>query len=320
MPGRLWRRLRLGTAAVGTALWTASGPVGGAAYSPPMVAALSPSRAADFMKCPLLYRFRVIDRLPERPSAGGGPRHAGPRGAGAALRPPGGRAHARRGRARLVAPQWERLLEAEPELAELFDGDDPEGAGAPGWLEAPRRWSSASSRWRTRPGWSRPSGSSTSRPMLDGLLLRGYVDRLDVAPDRRDAGGRLQDRAARRRAVRGQGAVPDEVLRAGAVAAARHGARACCSWSTSATARSCATPRTRPTCSPPSASSRRCGRRSSRPPTTGDWRPRPSRLCDWCDHRALCPAWGGTPPELPEGAELLALNPRSSAAVDPNED
>ncbi len=54
--------------------------------------------------------------------------------------------------------------------------------------------------------------------------------------------------------------------------------------------------------------------------TTGDWRPRTSRLCDWCDHRALCPAWGGTPPELPEGAELLALNPRSSAAVDPNED
>ncbi len=29
---------------------------------------LSPSRASDFMTCPLLYRFRVIDRLPERPS------------------------------------------------------------------------------------------------------------------------------------------------------------------------------------------------------------------------------------------------------------
>src|SRR6266487_6995259 len=30
---------------------------------------LSPSRAADFLTCPLLYRFRVIDRLPEPPSA-----------------------------------------------------------------------------------------------------------------------------------------------------------------------------------------------------------------------------------------------------------
>ena len=29
---------------------------------------LSPSRAADFMRCPLLYRLRVIDKLPEKPS------------------------------------------------------------------------------------------------------------------------------------------------------------------------------------------------------------------------------------------------------------
>jgi putative RecB family exonuclease len=33
---------------------------------------------------------------------------------------------------------------------------------------------------------------------------------------------------------------------------------------------------------------------------TREWRPNPSRLCDWCDHRAICPAWGGTPPPLPE--------------------
>ena len=32
---------------------------------------------------------------------------------------------------------------------------------------------------------------------------------------------------------------------------------------------------------------------------SGDWRPSPSRLCDWCDHQALCPAFGGTPPPLP---------------------
>src|SRR3984885_9645390 len=30
--------------------------------------ALSPSRAADFKQCPLLYRFRVVDRLPEQRS------------------------------------------------------------------------------------------------------------------------------------------------------------------------------------------------------------------------------------------------------------
>ena len=43
--------------------------------------------------------------------------------------------------------------------------------------------------------------------------------------------------------------------------------------------------------------------------TTGDWRPSPSKLCDWCDHRAICPAWGGTPPPLPERASLLAVDP-----------
>jgi len=33
---------------------------------------------------------------------------------------------------------------------------------------------------------------------------------------------------------------------------------------------------------------------------SGDWRPRPSKLCEWCSFRAICPAWGGTPPPLPE--------------------
>jgi putative RecB family exonuclease len=32
----------------------------------------------------------------------------------------------------------------------------------------------------------------------------------------------------------------------------------------------------------------------------GDWRPSPGRLCDWCAHQAICPAYGGTPPPLPE--------------------
>src|SRR5665647_1970290 len=64
---------------------------------PSMVAALSPSRAADFMQCPLLYRFRVIDKLPSPPSAA----------------------------AAMVEPQWQALLEGRPELAELVEETDP---------------------------------------------------------------------------------------------------------------------------------------------------------------------------------------------------
>src|SRR3954468_18446031 len=37
--------------------------------SAPRRPSLSPSRAADFKTCPLLYRFRTIDRLPERKSS-----------------------------------------------------------------------------------------------------------------------------------------------------------------------------------------------------------------------------------------------------------
>src|ERR1700735_110450 len=39
-----------------------------AEQSPPTGPSISPSRAADFMTCPLLYRFRVIARLPEPPT------------------------------------------------------------------------------------------------------------------------------------------------------------------------------------------------------------------------------------------------------------
>ncbi len=32
---------------------------------------------------------------------------------------------------------------------------------------------------------------------------------------------------------------------------------------------------------------------------TGDFRPNPGRMCEWCSHRARCPAWDGTPPPYP---------------------
>jgi putative RecB family exonuclease len=31
-----------------------------------------------------------------------------------------------------------------------------------------------------------------------------------------------------------------------------------------------------------------------------DFPARPSKLCGWCDHQALCPSFGGTPPPFPE--------------------
>ena len=39
-----------------------------AAATDEVLGTLSPSRAADFKTCPLLYRFRSIDKIPQRPT------------------------------------------------------------------------------------------------------------------------------------------------------------------------------------------------------------------------------------------------------------
>src|SRR6201994_2848029 len=84
--------------------------------------ALSASRAADFMTCPLLYRFRVIDRLPEPPTtatARGTLVHAALErlfDLPAADRIP----EAAR---TLLAAEWDRLATEEPDLAALFENE-----------------------------------------------------------------------------------------------------------------------------------------------------------------------------------------------------
>lgn len=51
---------------------------------------------------------------------------------------------------------------------------------------------------------------------------------------------------------------------------------------------------------------------------SGVFMPSPSRLCDWCSHRALCPAWGGSPPDLPPREEWPTA--MSSRRLDPPTD
>src|SRR6185437_5036497 len=76
---------------------------------------LSPSRAADFKQCPLLYRFRAIDRLPEAPSTAqlrGSVVHA-------ALEQLYGLPAGQRGpdtAKSLVDPAWEQVIAKQPDL------------------------------------------------------------------------------------------------------------------------------------------------------------------------------------------------------------
>jgi len=268
------------------------------------------------MQCPLLYRFRVIDKLPSAPSA-------------AAAR--GTLVHAVLERlfdlpatartieaaAAMVEPQWQALLEGEPELADLVDEADL--AAMASWfadaVSLIERWFTLEDPTRLEPA-ERELYVETD---LDGLTLRGYVDRLDVAPT---GEMRVVDYKT--------GRSPSELFEAKALFQMKFYALVL--WRLRGQV-----PRMLQLVylgnseivrySPDEAELLAVERKLKAlwlaietAARTGDWRPSKSKLCDWCDHRALCPAWGGTPPPLPEGAAVLALDPQASAAVVPADD
>ncbi|MDN3293606.1 RecB family exonuclease [Streptomyces ficellus] len=262
---------------------------------PPM--SLSPSRASDFMQCPLLYRFRVIDKLPEKPSA------AATRGTlvHAVLErlfdDPAVERTAPKAKA-MVPGQWTRLLESRPELAELF-AQDPDGEGLTRWLaeaeQLVERWFTLEDPTRLEPA-ERELFVETE--LESGLRLRGVIDRVDVAPT---GEVRIVDyktgKAPRPEYSEGalfqmtfyalvvwrlKGVVPRRLqlvyLGSGDVM----------------------------TYDPVEADLLRVERKLlalwdaiAQATETGDWRPRPTKLCGWCDHQAVCPEFGGTPPVYP---------------------
>jgi len=145
-----------------------------------VLGALSPSRVGDFLNCPLLYRFRSIDRLPEPPSP------AAVRGTvlhrvleqlfdlPATERTPD-RAE------RMILPAWEELQDAEPAVAAMFPVDGPEITA---WLASCRE-TLAKYFDLEDPTRLEPADRELYVETLtdDKLLLRGVIDRVDVAPD-----------------------------------------------------------------------------------------------------------------------------------------
>nr|WP_263984017.1 PD-(D/E)XK nuclease family protein [Streptomyces sp. HPF1205] len=263
------------------------------------------------MRCPLLYRLRVIDRLPEKPSeaaAKGTVVHAVLErlfDAPAAERTPA-RATG------MVEAEWERLLAARPELGALFQAAEP-GALAT-WLDSARslveRWFALEDPTRLEPA---EREMYVETVLESGLTLRGYVDRLDVAPATGDL--RVVDyktgKAPRPEYAdeplfqmkfyalvlwRLRGIVPRRLqlvyLGSGDVLTYD------------------------PTPGDLLNTERKLlalWRAISEATATGDWRPRRTPLCGWCDHQALCPEFGGTPPPYPlvrmaEAAEAVGQN------------
>src|SRR3954453_15945461 len=268
---------------------------------------LSPSRAADFKTCPLLYRFRTIDRLPERKS------RAAVRGTlvHAVLERLYDLPQAQRTPAaaqELLGPAWEELR-ADPDVAELFA--EGAGAGAPG--ETLEAWlASAGTLVDTYFRLEDPTRIQPARreqlvevTLPDGLLLRGYVDRLDVA-----ANGALRVVDYK------TGSMPREAFEAKALFQMKFYALVL--WRTRGVVASQLKllylgDGDALTYAPEEGELVRFERTLQaiwtaieRAVATGDFRANKSRLCGWCDHQALCPAFGGTPPPFPADAAAAA--------------
>jgi putative RecB family exonuclease len=256
---------------------------------------LSPSRALDFQSCPLLYRFRVLDRLPEPPSP------AAVRGTlvhsvlEALYDLPASRRTLDEAIG-LVGPQWDLLVEERPEVVGMLAeaGTNPldwlRGAGdlveSYFEMEDPARLEPAARELQVQ------------AELPSGLVLRGFVDRLDRAPT-----GQLRVVDYK------TGKPPGVGFEARAMFQMRFYALAL--WhmngqlptmlqlmylSTGVVLRY-----------EPDEDDLQAMQRKiealwtaiERAMESGDWRARPSGLCSWCAHQSLCPEFGGTPPPLP---------------------
>ncbi|MEN8652985.1 RecB family exonuclease [Streptomyces sp. 21So2-11] len=270
---------------------------------------LSPSRASDFMRCPLLYRFRVIDKLPEKPS------EAATRGTlvHAVLErlfdDPATERTAPRARA-MVPGQWDRLLESKPELVELF-AEDPQGERLSRWLaqaeELVERWFTLEDPTRLEPA-ERELFVETE--LQSGLRLRGIIDRVDVTPS---GDVRVVDYKT--------GKAPRPEYAEGALFQMKFYALVIWRWKG-------VVPRRLQlvylgsgdvlTYDPVAEDLERVERKLlalwdaiKEATETGEWLPRRTKLCGWCDYQAVCPEFGGTPPVYP-----LSLRPAESAGED----
>lgn len=255
--------------------------------------ALSPSRAADFKQCPLKYRYRAIDRIPEAPS------RVAVRGTvvHAALEalyglPAPERVPARA--ATLVEPAWAQLLADRPDVAEVLGEDSPEVfldearalVGGYYELEDPTRFDPESCE------------SRVEVELDDGVLLRGFVDRIDLAPTGQlrvvdYKTGRAPGPLREQRALFQMKFYALVILRTRGIVPKQLKLLYLADKETL-------------TYEPEEAELLRFERTLSAiwkairsAGETGDFRPRTSALCNWCDYQSLCPEFDGAPPPYP---------------------
>lgn len=262
---------------------------------------LSPSRANDFQQCPLLYRLRTIDRLPEPPSRAatlGTLVHAvlerlfdhDAADRTTAL------AHG------LLAPEWERMVAERAELADLLDGptelryffdDARQRLGMYFTLENPQRLE--------------PSGRELrlESVLADGPAVRGIVDRVDTAPT---GAVRIIDYKSGKTPGPGYGAAAEFQMRFYAMLMERAtGTRP--ALMRLLYLRDGGVKELAPSehdMAAVEAQVREVWASIGECAAAGEFAPQPSRLCGWCAFQDYCPEFGGTPPALdPDAVEAI---------------
>jgi putative RecB family exonuclease len=281
-----------------------------------VLGALSPSRAADFKSCALKYRLRTVDRLPETPSPD-------------ALRgtvvhkvledlfdlPAPERTPERA--AERVPDAWAAVRESEPEAESVFSADG--GPDLDGWLDSCRtvlrRYFDLEDPRRLEPA----DRELYVETLLDSrLLLRGIIDRLDVAPD---GALRVVDYKTSRSAAPGYETTALFQMRFYALVLWRSrgvlpamlrliylGDSTTISYT-------------------PDADDLRAMERQlealwsavALAHETGEWLPRRGGHCSWCSFQHLCPEFGGTPPPWPVAGSAIGLPDLADEVAQPGQ-
>lgn len=261
---------------------------------------LSPSRANDFVQCPLKFRFRSIDKLPEPPS------QAAFRGtvvhsvleklfALPAVQRTQDVAES------MLRPSWDELVAKDPEVLAIF-GD--EGEKETFFTTAGKLLRSYFS--LEFPEHLEPDQTEKYvRTQLDnGLELRGFIDRVDVAP-----GGekRLVDYKTGKQPKPQYGREENFQMGFYALVEYRltgelvHTLQLMYLGSQSIL-------KSHPTMSDIERTQfeiESIWKDIIASAEADRWRPKKSPLCNWCTFKPLCPAWGNTPPPTPEITRIV---------------
>lgn len=272
---------------------------------------LSPSRVADFKTCPLLYRFRAIDAIPEPPSPAAVRGNLVHRVLERLFDRPAGQrtvSHAHD----LAASEWQRMLAEEPDVGTVV-GDDAGDLEA--WLSGAADLLDTYFRLEN-PNLVEPTERELELEvgLDDSVRVKGIIDRVDVAPtgevrvvDYKT--GRAPSALFEQRALfqlrvyalliwRARGRVPSVLqlvyLADGQLVRLEPDEDDLRALERTLRALALAISRAR---------------------RSGDFRPSRSRLCEWCSHQALCPEWGGSPPPYPGPERLGAATSSASGAA-----